>query len=84
MTERAKTPKSWQWTRVGDKQHLIDGRGRNRCTVWSTGTWHTWNAHGVGGENAGARTVNEAKEQATLAVIRQGWARLVVASEGVR
>jgi hypothetical protein len=72
---------SWHWTKAGgpatgEHLHLLDERGRNRCTIWPNGTWHTWDTRGVGGENDTARSVSEAMEQATTAVIRQGWASL--------
>jgi hypothetical protein len=71
--------REWRWKKlsgVDESWRLLDERGRNRCSVWENGTWHSWDERGVGGENAVARNVNEAKEQATMAVIRQGWARL--------
>lgn len=74
--------KEWRWEKaVGtpdrEEWRLLDAKGRNRCSIWASGTWHSWDERGVGGENDRARNVIEAKEQATMAVIRQGWARLV-------
>jgi hypothetical protein len=42
--------------------------------VWLNGTWHTWDAAGVGGENDRADTVEDAKREAETALVRQGWA----------
>jgi hypothetical protein len=71
--------KSWAWHRVFvDKWKLLDGRGRERATVWRTMggeyVWHTWGVSGVGGENSGAPTLVQAKDEAVAAVVRQGWA----------
>lgn len=81
--------RSWEWKHVSmsgadEIWHLIDHRARKRCTVWKNGAWHTWNESGVGCENDCANSVNEAKEQATMAVIRQGWARLGSSRQGAR
>jgi hypothetical protein len=70
----------WVWQNTlnvaNEAARLIDGHGRIRCTVWSNGVWHTWDERGVGGENACAINVTVAKEEATMAVLRQGWASL--------
>lgn len=51
------------------------------ATVWPNGVWHTWDANGIGGENASEPTVELAKREALAALQRQhirpikGWAR---------
>jgi len=50
---------------------LLRNHGQSSATVWTTGTWHTWDLHGVGGENASAPTVDQAMDEALAAVIRQ-------------
>jgi hypothetical protein len=76
--------KPWRWVRLESiAQHhletyvLRDGNGDNRCTIWRTvdgHMWHTWTVGGVGGENDTAPTLNDAKDQAIAAIVRQGWA----------
>lgn len=60
------------------------GRDRWRCvwaTIWlgSLGdfVWHTWDEHGTGGENGIEISLRDAKDQATLAAIRQGFVTVV-------
>lgn len=60
---------------------LVDGRGRDRATIWEKGggldgdfVWHTWNERGTGGENASAPTLRQAKDECVAAIVRQGWA----------
>lgn len=67
----------WFWDSKENEWQLLDERGRQRATVWMSGTWHTWDVNGIGGENAHESNVDEAKAQATAAVIRQGWAHIV-------
>ena len=43
------------------------------ATVWDNGTWHTWDAHGVGGANASSPSVVDAKCDAIGAAIAQGF-----------
>lgn len=76
----------WQWReRAAMKTSsglpitdLLDGHGRDRATIWQNDrdrfTWHTWDTDGVGGENASATSLNDAKDQAVAAIVRQGWA----------
>lgn len=51
------------------------------ATVWSTGTWHTWDRLHTGGENASEPTIERAKRAALIALVRQNdrpyrdWAR---------
>ena len=58
----------------------LGSTGREIATAWPSGTWHTWDAHGTGGENASAPTVRDAQRAAVEALIRQqadprkGWA----------
>lgn len=53
--------------------------GCNAATVWPSGTWHTWDETGTGGENGveeleplDAR-IARAKHEAEDALLRQGW-----------
>lgn len=56
-------------------------QGTNLATVWRNGTWHTWDAHGTGGENSHESDVEAAKREAVAALVRQhvspiqGWAQ---------
>jgi hypothetical protein len=61
------------WHKPADWELIIKGKGR--ASVWLNGTWHTWDAHGIGGENACEATVEDAKREAEAALIRQGWAK---------
>lgn len=76
--------KPWSWRRdyvsstgiKGTGWILYDGRGRGRANVWPSGTWHTWDEDGVGGENGqceGRTAVQDAMDQVMAAVVRQGW-----------
>lgn len=71
--------KPWAWTlsRTGTWE-LKNGQGDTRASIWLTGsgeyTWHTWNENGTGGENDGALTLNQAKDECVAAIVRQGWA----------
>ncbi len=40
-------------------------------TVWDNGVWHTWDARGIGGENASDESVEAAKVSAEAALLRQ-------------
>jgi hypothetical protein len=57
---------------------LIDGKGRDRANVWQNDvarfTWHTWDERGIGGENAEATSLDDAKRHCVAAIVRQGWA----------
>lgn len=56
-------------------------KGTNLATVWPNGVWHTWDANGIGGENAQEASVDDAKREALVALQSQhvqpvkGWAR---------
>lgn len=73
--KKRETP--WHWAPLGPGHlQFLDGHDRNRCTLFHQHgvpgvTWHTWDRHGVGGENDVAQTLEEAKEQATAAAARQ-------------
>jgi hypothetical protein len=62
----------------GGKWELVDGRGRDRATIWQNSedrfTWHTWDVRGTGGENSECSSLRDAKEQCVAAIVRQGWA----------
>ena len=70
-------PKAWRWTPAGPGTWVLrDGRGRNRANVWANGVWHSWDTDGIGGENGvcdGPNRINDARDQAMAAVVRQGW-----------
>jgi hypothetical protein len=78
--------KPWCWTkslaertsRGGEIWRLRDGRGHERATIWQNAedryTWHTWDDHGTGGENAEATSLDDAKRHCVAAIVRQGWA----------
>lgn len=78
----ARAGKPWRWVGSDDGKgsvyHLIDGRGRERATVWWNAwnrfTWHTWDDRGTGGENAEATELNAAKRACLAAIVVQGWA----------
>lgn len=75
---RAGNPWRWTGSANGDKYMLIDGRGRERATVWRNDdtrfTWHTWDDRGTGGENSECSSLRDAKDQCVAALVRQGWA----------
>jgi len=62
----------------GGKWDLLDGRGRERATVWQNSddsfTWHTWDDRGTGGENSECSSLRDSKDQCVAAIVRQGWA----------
>ena len=79
--------KPWRWvvrsvasrlTIGGGKWELLDGRGRERVTIWQNSddrfTWHTWDHRGTGGENSECSSLRDAKDQGVAAIVRQGWA----------
>lgn len=43
------------------------------ASVWKNGTWHTWDADGVGGWNDLADSFEQAQEHAILAAFKQGF-----------
>jgi len=55
------------------KRECEEGWETPWATVWVSGTWHTWDGDGVGGENADEHPISKAKEEAALAAIRQGF-----------
>lgn len=79
--------KSWQWRedeahvprpRVLKAWDLFDGRKRHRASIWMNSdnefTWHTYDDNGVGGENAEAPSLDDAKRSVVASIVRQGWA----------
>jgi hypothetical protein len=79
--------KPWRWidrsisprlTARDGKWELVDGRGRDRATIWQNDeaqfTWHTWDDRGTGGENSECLSLRDAKDQCVAAIVRQGWA----------
>lgn len=78
--------KAWQWKQTSDRlrarvletHELFDGQGRHRASVWMNSgkefTWHTYDAHGIGGENASSTSLNDAKRDCLAAIVVQGWA----------
>ncbi len=69
--------KPWRWKKLAGLEpeiwRLIDGRGDIRGTIWSNGTWHSWEPDGTGAENGKCETVQDAKDQLVAAVVRQEW-----------
>jgi hypothetical protein len=58
----------------GDFQwDLLRTDGTPAATVWENGTWHTWDQDGTGGENSSQDTVSNAKMEALLSAINQGF-----------
>jgi hypothetical protein len=49
--QRACSP-SWVWSERDQQWDLKYPGGPSHATVWPNGTWHTWNAIGIGGENS--------------------------------
>lgn len=74
-------PKDWHWKRVSQRGewHLRDGRARVRAIVYPNGTWHTFDEHGVGGENAEEGSAGDAMVHAEHAVMAQGWTSWAIA-----
>ena len=79
--------KPWQWVKRSDTHwQLVDGRFKTRADVWINRNelvWHTYDARGVGGENSAVETsrarpmasvLNQARDEAVAAIVRQGWA----------
>ncbi len=72
----------WRPTGRGGFEADVEGRPKDSfATVWPNGTWHTWDADGVGGENDSEPTVEAARAAALEALARQhvrpikGWRR---------
>ena len=55
------------------KWELLRTDGTSAATVWENGTWHTWDQNGTGGENSSRNTVINAKMEALLSAINQGF-----------
>jgi hypothetical protein len=64
-----------KWIQDVDPSHKCDRWRTPWATIWKnsegTFTWFTWDASGVGGENDAEESLQEAKDQATLAAVRQ-------------
>lgn len=77
-------PSVAKWTCPDGKVHRltknVPGKVIHYAEVHSNGTWHTWDANGIGGENSSEDSVEGAKLEATLSLQRQhahptkGWA----------
>lgn len=71
----ARAGNPWHWIEYPGNWSLFDGRKRERATIWKNEatrfTWHTYDDHGTGGENAESNNLNRAKEQCVAAI---GWA----------
>jgi hypothetical protein len=64
----------WAWKPRKKQWDLrVAGRGCPAATVYPNGVWHTWDHHGVGGENSSEDTVNRAMREAAGAAIAQGF-----------
>lgn len=61
----------WQFS--GGVWLLYRPCGHNCATIWSSGTWSTWDRNGTGGENSLGKDVDQAKRQVVIALDRQGW-----------
>lgn len=62
------------WETAGDDWNLrVRGRESSPATVYETGTWHTWDRDGNGGENSSEKTIALAKKEATYSALRQGF-----------
>jgi hypothetical protein len=69
----------WRWVKVQIAEwELIHGGARVRARIWNNTpgryTWHTFDSDGTGGENDVADSLNDAKDLAVAAIVRQGWA----------
>ena len=65
----------WYWRESDQGWHLrVMPWGRARASVWTNGTWHTWDADSCGGENdvVDARFVDHHEELA-YAAKRRAW-----------
>lgn len=75
MSERAQALEA-AWERIdGREQRLLAGT-RELASLWHNAdnwTWHTWDEHGVGGENGVDRDEATAKREVIAALQRQGW-----------
>lgn len=65
LQEHIARAERWELVRESDKT--------SAATVWTNGTWHTWDENGTGGENASEPTVEQAKRAAALSAHRQGF-----------
>lgn len=63
----------WRWTWDPACYTLRRHSGDPAATVWTNGTWHTWDVAGIGGENSSESTVEAAMREALASVIHQGW-----------
>jgi len=52
---------------------LVRSQGPCAATVYTNGTWHTWDLLGIGGENAEEPTVDQAMTATLAAVLRQSF-----------
>lgn len=55
--------------------------GRCLATVYHNGSWFTWDSDGTSGENSRESSVAEAKNEAILSAINQGFADIVLPSK---
>jgi len=66
-----------KWIQDIDPESKSDRWRMPWATIWKnsqgTFTWHTWDENGHGGENDVEDYLQEAKDQATLAAVRQGF-----------
>jgi len=60
-----------QQTSPGVTEHRLMWGTACVASVWSNGTWHTWDRQSTGGENASEPTVERAKREALAALVRQ-------------
>ncbi len=72
-----KLPRGWKWIehtwKVPREWTLRGPHKYEAATVFENGHWHTWDKHGVGGENDTEDTIELAKDEAVSALLRQGW-----------
>jgi hypothetical protein len=66
-------PQLCTWELHDDEWKLMVLGRSHAASVWTNGTWHTWNPYGVGGENSSEGTVFEAKIEAAASAIAQGF-----------
>lgn len=59
--------------RIAERNHPGDQFADVWRSFFDGATWHTWDTRGVGGENAHALSVDDAKREAEAALVRQGW-----------
>ena len=65
------------WAHEPEQIALRWRSGRLVASIYVGGTWHTWDANGVGGENGSRVPIDVAAHQALEALARQGWDRPV-------